>query len=118
VGESGENPRKKHKRHHHVRLNARAIAEGWDVPLEERPKIIQEVIRIAMGDESARDKLRAAETLMRVPGIQIGAAQLKLAQDATPGSEATESLVDRMDENDAAFEQQSQNSEDSQEMPQ
>lgn len=52
------------------------------MPLETRPKVIREVIRMALDpDENPRDKLRAAESLLRQQDRQIAAAMAQIAQE-------------------------------------
>ena len=62
-------------------LDARAIAQGWDVPVTKRARLIRELMAIAFGKESApREKIRAIEALLRVPGLQLEAARTRIEQ--------------------------------------
>lgn len=81
MGASGGKRRRTNRRHNTVRLSATAIIEGWDVPLETRPKVIEELKELAFGDDvGTREKLRAMEALMKFPGMQIDAARLQIEQ--------------------------------------
>lgn len=62
-------------------LDARAIAEGWDVPVTKRKKLIAELLAVALGSGSAPwEEIRAIEALLRVPGLQLEAARTRIEQ--------------------------------------
>jgi len=117
VGGFGEKKRHKRKRNRLVRLDAKAIIEGWNVPLEERSKTVERLVKLRDEAKGERDALRACQALMRVPGMQISAAQLKIAQDQAPGSDATKSLIEEMEARDDALDRERSDGASPQEVP-
>ena len=118
VGGFGGKARPKHKRNRMVRIDAQSIIEGWDVPPKERAKTVDRLVKLRDEAKGDRDALRACEALMRVPGMQISAAQLKIAQDQAPGSEATKSLIEEMEARDDALDRERSDGASPQEVPQ
>ena len=91
----------------HVQLDARSIIEGWDVPVEERAKTIERLVKLRDEADGSRDSLRACEALLKIPGMQIASAQLKLAQEEASGGDAT-GLIEEMEKRAAEIEGQAQ----------
>ena len=56
------------------RLEMRAIEQGWPITDEQRERIVDQLMLIAVGqvgEASARDRIRAVECLAKLDGLNI-----------------------------------------------
>ena len=65
-----------------VNLSARAIVQNWDIPPEKRKEVVDFLIGVATGQihTRLRSRLKAIDVLLKLPSIQIGCANLQIAQ--------------------------------------
>lgn len=62
-------------------MRARAIIEGWHVPLEDRPGIVRELVDAVKLSDNIREKISAAKALLSIPDKEINAARLQIEQE-------------------------------------
>jgi hypothetical protein len=54
------------------RLLCRALREGWDVPVEKRPEVIAQLVKIATSEKSTpREATAAARALLQAARYQL-----------------------------------------------
>ena len=64
-----------------MRLAAKAIIDGYDVPLEKRSVIVEQMLATLENPKSSpRDKAIAAKTLLLIPRLQLDAAKIAIEQ--------------------------------------
>ena len=55
-----------------ARLFCRALREGWDIPVEKRPEVIAQLVKIATSKKSTpREATAAARALLQVARYQL-----------------------------------------------
>jgi hypothetical protein len=56
----------------------RAITQGWDVPLDKRPEVINALLDIALSSDDDSRRIGAAKVLLSATKLQLDEARLKL----------------------------------------
>lgn len=79
----------------HIRMLARSVMDGWDVPLERRPNVVNMLLD-AVDDpaEDVRTKVIAAKALLTIPRLQIDA--IRADRDADAGPKESNPLVEKI----------------------
>jgi hypothetical protein len=55
-----------------ARLFCRALREGWDIPVEQRPAVIQRLVELVTSQESSpREATAAARALLQAARMQL-----------------------------------------------
>ena len=75
-----------------LRMLVRAVRERWDIPPEMRVKAPEIARRIALGDGTEREKLRAIELLAALDRDNIAALVALDKVERLDGGEATERI--------------------------
>jgi hypothetical protein len=84
-----------HSRNLDARLAERALREGWDVPAELRPELVQILAKVARSDEaSPRERTSAIKALLQCSRINLEAIKTAMAADYQDVLEELEELRD------------------------